>query len=132
MKIIQEREIISSVHYDLVFEFKDKYGSGFAFACDENGVVDLARLTDASLANYRKCLDGTYSVREGEIECRESSYVQSRIGQCECGAEVYLDHFTNTCDGCGRDYNMSGHELADRAQWGEETGESLADILTIP
>lgn len=54
---------------------------------------------------------------------------QSRIGLCdECGERVCLDGFTNTCD-CGADYNMSGQRLADRSQWGEETGETLADIL---
>ncbi len=36
-----------------------------------------------------------------------------------------------TCDRCGADYNSSGQMLADRSQWGEETGESLADILRI-
>ncbi len=34
----------------------------------------------------------------------------------------------NTCD-CGRDYNAFGQILAPRSQWGEETGESLSDIL---
>jgi hypothetical protein len=30
---------------------------------------------------------------------------------------------------CGADYNMSGQMLAPREQWGEETGETVADIL---
>jgi hypothetical protein len=54
-----------------------------------------------------------------------------RVGLCECGTEVYLDGFTCPCDGCGRDYNSAGQELAPRSQWGEETGESLGDILRI-
>lgn len=63
------------------------------------------------------------------IQQRDASKHQSRIGICEeCGEEVYCDHFTNTCE-CGADYNMSGQRLAHRAQWGEETGETLADIL---
>lgn len=49
---------------------------------------------------------------------------------CACGAEVLCSHFTNTCD-CGRDYNMSGVQLADRSQWGEETGEHPADVARI-
>jgi len=52
------------------------------------------------------------------------------IGQCGCGKHVELSGFTNTCD-CGADYNSSGQRLADRAQWGEETGEHLSDILRI-
>ena len=54
------------------------------------------------------------------------------IGKCdECNQTVELSGFTNTCD-CGADYNMSGQRLAGREQWGEETGESLSDILNIP
>lgn len=48
--------------------------------------------------------------------------------RCECGSEIVCYNFTNTCE-CGIDYNMSGQELAPREQWGEETGESVADIL---
>ena len=64
------------------------------------------------------------------------SYVTRRsepaIGKCEhCSAHVELDGFTNTCR-CGADYNMSGQLLGPREFWGEETGESLADILRIP
>ena len=51
--------------------------------------------------------------------------------RCDCGAHVPLTGFTNSCD-CGADYNRSGQKLAPREQWGEETGESLADILNIP
>lgn len=35
------------------------------------------------------------------------------------------------CEGCDRDYNSAGQELAPREQWGEDTGESLSDILQI-
>lgn len=34
---------------------------------------------------------------------------------------------TNTCE-CGADYNMSGQRLADRGQWGEETGEDSREV----
>ena len=47
-----------------------------------------------------------------------------------CGQEFYLDGFTNTCGECGADYNSSGQMLAPRSQWGEETGETAADILS--
>jgi len=47
---------------------------------------------------------------------------------CPCGRTVLCSGFTNPCE-CGRDYNMSGQELAPRSQWGEETGESVSDIL---
>ena len=51
--------------------------------------------------------------------------------KCACGAEVVCEYFTNVCT-CGRDYNTCGQLLAPRSQWGEETGEHLADILRIP
>ena len=54
------------------------------------------------------------------------------IGLCDCGRRVRLSGFTNTCEGCGTDYNRSGQRLASREQWGEETDESLSDILAIP
>jgi hypothetical protein len=48
--------------------------------------------------------------------------------RCDCGRDVYCGGFTNTCE-CGADYNMSGQRLANRSQWGEETGETADDIL---
>ncbi len=57
--------------------------------------------------------------------------VERSKGLCECGHVVELLQFTNTCGKCGRDYNMSGQRLASRSQWGEETGESVGDILSV-
>ena len=48
-----------------------------------------------------------------------------------CGEDIICDQFTNTCYTCGADYNSAGWRLAPRSQWGEETGESLADILSV-
>lgn len=49
---------------------------------------------------------------------------------CGCGRQVVCQDFTNTCV-CGKDYNSAGQQLASRSQWGEETGEHLADILRV-
>jgi hypothetical protein len=47
-----------------------------------------------------------------------------------CRSHVELTHhFTNTCDTCGADYDGGGNLLAPRSQWGEETGETYADIV---
>jgi hypothetical protein len=51
--------------------------------------------------------------------------------ECVCGHRLELWAFTNTCARCGRDYNQSGQALAPRSQWGEETGETAADILAV-
>lgn len=56
--------------------------------------------------------------------------LEPAIGLCPCGRQVELGHFTCPCE-CGRDYNWAGQLLAPREQWGEETGESLSDILNI-
>lgn len=50
---------------------------------------------------------------------------------CNCGTTLELPEFTNTCPGCNLDYNSMGQMLAPRDQWGEETGESLSEILAI-
>ena len=46
-----------------------------------------------------------------------------------CGEELECGGFTNTCPSCGADFNWAGQRLAPRAQWGEETGETAAEIL---
>jgi len=49
--------------------------------------------------------------------------------KCQCGNTIHCVAFTNHCLKCGRDYNFSGQILAQRSQWGEETGETAADII---
>ena len=44
-----------------------------------------------------------------------------------CGEWLSLERFTNTCSGCGADYNGNGQLLDSRSHWGEETGESWTD-----
>ncbi len=39
------------------------------------------------------------------------------------------DSITNTCP-CGEEYNGSGQHLAPREQWGLDTGETIADIMS--
>ena len=66
-----------------------------------------------------------------EIICKRTK-TEPSLGRCQCGEEVELTGFTNTCSGCGRDYNWAGQALAPRELWGEETGEHPSDILRIP
>ena len=86
-------------------------------------------------------VDNSYGVKEGDpcdicgkplklTVLTTSSSIQSvTVVKCDCGAKVECEYFTNTCDRCGADYNAAGQRLADRSQWGEETGESLSDIV---
>ena len=90
--------------------------------------------TDKARKNYEQCLTGKdYDGTELTLttETYEATWTEPAVGRCSCGAEVVLEDFTNTCDKCGADYNRSGQLLAPREQWGEETGESLSDILNI-
>lgn len=120
MNIIKHREHGVHVSYYLNFP-------GFSFPCDKEGKVDVSALQPAGAANYAKCVQSG----KGEVEESHHRYTTPAVGECECGSEVELSGFTNTCQ-CGADYNMSGQLLAPREQWGEETGESLSDILSIP
>ncbi|HEY9657279.1 MAG TPA: hypothetical protein V6C65_02360 [Allocoleopsis sp.] len=133
MKIIQKRQTVECERFAYHFEFENSPGAGFSFDCDKDGNIDLAALQKkpAALANYQKCLDGTHKVIAVGVQRNSRTYNEPAIGKCSCGCEVVLDRFTNTCDGCNRDYNMSGQELNPRCFWGEETGEHITDIMRI-
>jgi hypothetical protein len=131
MQIIRGTERIECVGYSRTFRWNDDPGRGFGFDCSESGILD-SRLSDTALANYAFCLANPDKLTDLGIERREWSYRRPAVGQCSCGMHVELDGFTNTCERCGSDYNMSGQLLAPRRFWGEETGESASDILPIP
>lgn len=76
----------------------------------------------------RKRIEESRTLPDGTVE--RWSWTQPAIGKCFCGRQVTLAGFTNACD-CGRDYNSAGQMLAPREQWGEETGESVSDILAV-
>jgi hypothetical protein len=91
---------------------------------DEHG--DWYRDFVWSEPSYEKKIirEPVYNEQTGERE-------EAALLQCFCGAEIQLWGFTNTCHRCGADFNSAGQHLAPRAQWGEETGEPLSDILRI-
>jgi len=133
MKIKSKRRRVEVVTYHRTFDRGD--GSGASFDCDAEGVVDVAGLWPAGRANFEQCLtgadeDGRPLKDRGAVAYR-NSYIEPAIGVCDrCGRPdvVLSDALANTCAGCGADYNLSGQRLAPRSQWGEETGESLADM----
>jgi hypothetical protein len=126
--IIKHRETVNCVTYYHAY-FYPGTESGFQFPCDANGKIEP--LQPAGQENLDKCLNGTYNVVDAGVIKFEHSYTTPAVCECACGCEVELSGFTNTCDRCNRDYNMSGQLLAPRECWGEETGEHLADILRI-
>jgi len=134
MKILRHRQRHEVTEYRLVFEYPGERGAGFSFPCDEIGVVNEATLCEPAQENYRHCKTGVAwngkALTQGRVIKYDGSWTEEAVGLCECGCEVELGQFTNACD-CGRDYDRGGQLLAPRSQWGEETGESVADILAI-
>lgn len=129
MEILSKRERVwvdSFMHH---FSFVNDPYSGYAFSCDAEGNL-LEELSE----RYAQCLagecDGNKVIDDG-IADYSYSYMEPARGRCICGEIVALEGFTNTCDNCERDYNLNGSLLASRSQWGEETGETVDDILSV-
>jgi hypothetical protein len=137
MKILYSATHRTSKVYRYEYWYEGHEGGwGFSFECDEQGHIDESNMPEAAKQNLALCRvgrdrDGT-KVVDGGVWEYEYSWFGPAIGQCLCGAEVTLSRFTNTCDGCGADYNSGGQLLAPREQWGEETGESWTDIVRTP
>lgn len=133
MTIIRPRTHHERPRYDRVFWFRGYEGCwGFSFPCTADGV--LLDPPAAAVAHYQACLTGLvdgHPVVDGGVRRWTDRWTAPTVGLCVCGATVALLGFTNTCEACGRDYNLSGQLLASRLQWGAETGESLADILSV-
>jgi hypothetical protein len=130
VKIIRRAERINETEYWLVFDFKGAKNWGYSFQCDEYGAVDREALPPEGLANLIACENGEHDVELPRIQEYEVAANIPGLGECDaCGTVVMLIGFTNTCDKCGADYNLSGQRLAPRQQWGEETGEHWTDII---
>ena len=116
--------------YRICYDYPDRPGSGYAFPCDENGVIQSIQMQSPGLENLKRCESGENGTVGPHFEKIEMRIFHPALLKCDyCGEVVYLDGFTNSCS-CS-DYNMSGQRLAPRSQWGEETGESVSDILRI-
>jgi len=112
MKIIRKSERVTEVHYYLEYAWKGRSGSGFEFECDEKGNVTKEKLCPEALENLRKCQTGEYDVVFQGVKKYVHKYTIPAVGRCDCGAEVTLDRFINTCEKCGATYNLYGQALA--------------------
>ena len=52
--------------------------------------------------------------------CDSNHIHVNRLITCNCGSDVYLNRFTNECDGCGALYNGFGQELASPEEWDDD------------
>lgn len=133
MRIIKHSEMKHDLSFEKMFSFNEfKFTYGFSFPCNQWGKL-LPNASEELKENFDKCasgvIDGT-PIYDLGLRISRHTYREPAIGECVCGREVSLGGFTNSCD-CGRDYNWAGQELAPREFWGEETLESIGDILGI-
>lgn len=144
MKIITHRQHHEEKSYRHYYEWAHLKGTGFSFPCNEKGEVFKEKLHPAARMNLFNCQQGfsishndagrdvTYPILDKGILEDVNRWTTPAVGECNhCGTHVTLAGFTNTCPKCHADYNMGGQELASRSQWGEETGESVSDILSV-
>jgi hypothetical protein len=125
MNIIQQRSRGTGRRVSLDFESLETPGSGYSFDCNEAGTPIFKN--ESARVNYERVKDDPTYKKVG-VNVETWTYAIPTLGKCDCGREVVLEGFTCPCE-CGRDYNSSGQLLAARSQWGEETGETAADIL---
>ncbi len=130
-EIIKEAWVETIVTHDLFFAYKNDPNGGFTFPCDKDGIVDLASMAPKGIENFDKCISGEHDVQPGEVRKHVGQIRHPKLLKCHCGTEVELGRFTNTCEKCETDYNSFGQRLADRSQWGEETGETYADLMDL-
>ncbi len=112
------------VEYDLVFD--DGHDNGFAFDCDENGVLS-EHLQPEAKANYEWCLKHPERFeRFNKVVARKWRIREDAHGICHCGNIVYLrDEYYGACQctECGQWYNLSGQELLPPEDWQENFDE---------
>jgi len=129
MEIISKRERVEITEYTKNWTHPEGYG--FSFDCNENGVINEADMYPEGIANLRDCEAGKMEGYTGpRLQKNTRRVTNHAVGGCECGRKLTLASFTNSCR-CGREYNQGGQKLAPRAQWGDDTGESVSEILSI-
>jgi len=108
IKITKHRRMVEEKSYTLSYDRIDMPGAGFAFPCDEHGV--LAPMLPMAQSSYEECQSsGEYNPPYIQTFVRRYSEPAEAI--CHCGRTVYLeDPMDNECD-CGRCFNMSGREV---------------------
>lgn len=132
LKLISERRIERWVEYSLCFDTGKERHCGFSFPCNEQGGVDEISLSPEGLKNYYDLLSGKTAYTRKYVEEVKCCNKIPAVMLCHCGR--HLDMVPDgagavDCE-CGRIFNLFGQELSPREEWGEETGESLADIYS--
>ena len=133
LQITLKRRHVVVLEHRLCWDSLQTPGAAYAFRCDAQGHITMSELSDTAKANLDHLqLDGMGGRYVGpHIDTYRHSYWTAAEGICKCGFRVILPSGGDTdCGCCGRIYSCTGQELAPRSQWGEETGETLADIYS--
>ena len=128
MKRISDGYSVTRVGYSHEYNYEGHEGWGFTFEVDANdNPIDLA---PEGRINWDKCHEGKADGRkviDMGIRRNEREERHPAIGRCDCGRTHAMGCGDIYCP-CGKIYNSGGQELCDPSLWGEETGESPADI----
>ncbi len=119
LKNMTSREQKTFVRYELVFD--DGHNNGFAFPCNESGVVE--KLHEAGKKNLEWCKAHPEEfVRANEVVTIRQNYTEPAHGTCDCGATVVLENQycgACQCPQCGHWYNLFGESILPPERWVE-------------
>lgn len=129
--IITKRNHVELISYDLTFSYRGDPGCGYAFPCDENGVVEVGMMTPCAIENLEMCRSSPDKLIATGIRKSVNRYTEPATARCTCGGVVTLeDPMNNDCPKCHQTYNMSGQHvqsnygraecLADGCAWDED------------
>ncbi len=124
-RIVRPSERKEEISYQLVYDHAFSGGS-YWFPCDAEG-----KLLPYPLASFAKNMEriqanpGMFAAPR--VEKNVNRWTEPAVLACDCDREVVLEGDAR-CE-CGQWYNVLGQKLRPPEQWGEETGETLADIL---
>lgn len=128
------RKKVHVVSFEMSFACEHDLSCGYGFPCNAKGEIYTADLHPSAKENLELCLNGgteDQPIQPGYLVDMSYDYWENGTCRCDrCRSVVQLDDaFWNACDTCGADYDGKGNLLAPREQWGEETGETFADIV---
>lgn len=119
LKDIIRGEMVEQVDYQLVFD--DGGCNGFAFICDESGVVDLTKMSDGAFENLQFCMAHPEKFKRfGKVVAWKRRWREPDKGTCHCGQVVELvnEYYGSCqCPKCGQWYNLFGQELLPPNEW---------------
>lgn len=76
-----------------------------------------------------KCAEKGVKSALKDVEVPEKMWQKGLVEVNCCGVWIECHGTTSSCQNCGKEFNISGQELAPREQWGEETNETSDDFF---